>query len=152
MGTRRRAFEALWTPAAGGVGAAFGATLSTGAWVLNVFLAIVGAIAIGAQHRAQRVAVQRGALSGLLFAGFVVLGYHVFGHRSDAPAWLLPPHDVLLFLLLFVPALPLHQAGAWLRTRLQPVPAAGTAVEEPVAQHAAERLPEPEPALATPRT
>jgi hypothetical protein len=151
MGTKRRAFEALWTPAAGGVGAAFGATLSTGAWVLTVFLAIAGAIAIGAQHRDQRVAVQRGAFSGLLFAGFVVLAYHVFGHQSDAPVWLLPPHDVLLFLLLFVPALPLHQAGAWLRTRLQPVPAETPVVEQPVVQEP-ERLPEPEPVLATPRT
>src|SRR5690242_16403326 len=131
MGTTRRAFEALWTPGAGGVGAAFGATLSTGAWVLNVVLAIAGAIAIGAQHRVQRAAVRRGVLSGALFAGFVVLGYHLFGHRSDAPAWLLPPHDVLLFLLLFTPALPLHQLGAWLRARLQPEAEPVVATEEP---------------------
>jgi hypothetical protein len=124
MGSKRRAFEALWTPAAGGFGAAFGATLSTGAWVLNVVLAIAGAIVIGAQHREQRVAVGRGIVSGALFGAFVVAGYHVFGHESDAPAWLLPPHDVLLFLLLFVPAMPLHQLGAWLRTRLSPAPAA----------------------------
>ena len=132
MGNKRRAFEALWTPAAGGVGAAFGATLSTGAWVLNVVLAVVGAIAIGAQHREQRAAVRRGILSGALFGVFVVAAYHVFGHRSDAPAWLLPPQDVLLFLLLFVPALPLHQLGAWLRTRLQPAPVAeGADAAEP---------------------
>jgi hypothetical protein len=137
MGIKRRAFEAVWTPAAGGVGAAFGATLSTGAWVLNVFLAIVGAIAIGAQHREQRFAVRRGVLSGVLFAGFVVAAYHVFGHTRDAPVWLLPPQDVLLFLLLFVPALPLHQLGAWLRGRLHPA-----AVAEPAAT-------EPAPELAT---
>jgi hypothetical protein len=123
MGTARRAFEALWIPAAGGVGAAFGATVSTGGWVLNVVLAIVFAVAIGAQHRTQRDAVRRGLVSGALFGGFVVLGYHLFGHQSDAPAWLLPPHDTLLFLLLFVPAPPLHQLGAWLRTRLHPAAA-----------------------------
>jgi hypothetical protein len=140
MGTPRRAFEALWTPAAGGVGAAFGATLSTGAWILNVVLAIIGAIAIGAQHREQRVAVYRGVLSGGLFGVFVVAAYHVFGHRSDAPAWLLPPQDVLLFLLLFVPALPLHQLGAWLRVRLSDRPGA--------AGEPAEAQPEHEPALS----
>jgi hypothetical protein len=120
MGTARRAFEALWIPAAGGVGAAFGATVSTGGWVLNVVIAVVFAIAIGAQHRNQRDAVRRGLVSGALFGGFVVLGYHLFGHESDAPAWLLPEQDALLFLLLFVPATPLHQLGAWLRARLHP--------------------------------
>jgi hypothetical protein len=142
MGIKRRAFEALWTPGAGGVGAAFGATLSTGAWVLNVVLAILGAIAIGAQHRSQRDAVRRGVLSGALFGGSVVAAYHLFGHRSDAPAWLLPPQDVLLFLLLFVPALPLHQLGAWLRTRLNPIPPA-TAKPNPAPAPA----PAPSPAL-----
>jgi hypothetical protein len=122
MGIKRRAFEALWTPGSAGVGAALGATNSTGAWVLNVALAILGAIAIGAQHRIQRDAVRRGMLSGTLYAGSVVAAYHAFGHRSDAPAWLLPPHDVPLFLLLFTAALPLHQLGTWLRTTLQPAP------------------------------
>lgn len=120
MGKTRRAIEALWTPAAGGVGAAFGATVSTGAWVLNLILAILGAVTFGAQHRSQRVAVARGAFSGALFGACVVAGYHLFGHSSDAPAWLLPPQDTLLFLLLLTASLPLHQLGTWLRVRLSP--------------------------------
>jgi hypothetical protein len=120
LGTKRRAFEAVWVPAAGGVGAAFGATVSTGAWVLNVVLATGFAVAIGAQHRDRWDAVRRGAVSGALFGGCVVAGYHLFGHETEAPAWLLPPQDLLLFLLLFVPALPLHLLGAWLRTHAQP--------------------------------
>ena len=120
MGTTRRAIEALWTPLAGGFGAGFGATVSTGAWAFNLFLAIVGAVTFGAQHRSQPVAVVRGALSGVQFGLLVLVGYHVFGHDSDAPAWLLPPRDALLFLLLFTASLPLHQLGTWLRSRLDP--------------------------------
>jgi hypothetical protein len=145
MGTTRRAIEALWTPLAGGFGAGFGATISTGAWVLNVLLAIVGAVTFGAQHRSQRVAVARGAFSGALFGALVLVGSHVFGHSSDAPAWLLPPQDALLFLLLFTASLPLHQLGTWLRVRLSPD-------EAPVPEPAPEPDPAaaPEPALAAP--
>jgi hypothetical protein len=120
MGTVRRAVDAFWTPGSAGVGAAFAATNSTGAWLLNLVFAILGAIGLGAQHRDQRVAVRRAALSGALYAGVAVTGYHLRGHGGDAPAWLLPPHDPLLFLLLFTASFPLHQLGAWLRTRLSP--------------------------------
>jgi hypothetical protein len=124
MGTTRRAIEALWTPAAGGIGAGFGATVSTGAWVFNVVLAIAGAVAFGAQHRSPRVAITRGALSGTLFGAGAVLGLHLFGHDTGGvPAWLLPPNDALLFLLLFTAALPLHHLGARLRTTRDPLPA-----------------------------
>ena len=146
MGTTRRAIEALWTPLAGGFGAGFGATISTGAWVLNVLLAIVGAVTFGAQHRSQRVSVVRGALSGVQFGALVLVGYHVFGHDSDAPAWLLPPQDVLLFLLLFTASLPLHQLGTWLRVRLSP-----DRLPEPAPQPAAApATPEPAPAAVGP--
>ena len=138
MGTTRRAIEALWTPLAGGFGAGFGATVSTGAWAFNIFLAIVGAVTFGAQHRSQRVAVARAVLSGTLFGALVLVAYHVFGHSSDAPSWLLPPRDTLLFLLLFTASLPLHQLGTWLRLRLDPTPAPAPA-------------PAPEPAVATAR-
>jgi hypothetical protein len=80
----------------------------------------VGAVTFGAQHRSQRVAVGRAALSGVLFGALVLVAYHLFGHRSDAPSWLLPPQDALLFLLLFTASLPLHQLGTWLRLRLDP--------------------------------
>jgi hypothetical protein len=123
MGTTRRAIEAVWTPAAGGIGAGFGATVSTGAWVFNVVLAIAGAVAFGAQHRSPRVAITRGALSGALFGAGAVLGLHLFGHDTGVPAWLLPPNDALLFLLLFTAALPLHQLGSRLRTTRDPLPA-----------------------------
>jgi hypothetical protein len=148
MGKPRRAIEALWTPAAGGVGAAFGATVSTGAWVFNLILAIMGAVTFGAQHRSQRVAVARGAFSGALFGACVVAGYHLFGHSSDAPAWLLPPQDTLLFLLLLTASLPLHQLGTWLRVRLSPDRQPTPATPAGPAEAPATAAPEPEPAAA----
>jgi hypothetical protein len=128
MGPGRRLFEAIVVPASGGLGAGWVAASSTRLYVIDVVLAILGAVYIGAQHCTAAQAQRRGLVSGTLFGLMLLLGLYLGGGISPAPDWVVPPSPVLLFLMMAIPAVPLHRLGYTLRRRVRHSGSASTPV------------------------
>lgn len=118
MGPVRRVLDAVVLPCSGGFLTGLLAVHNLPGYVVNVALAAGFSVLLGSQHPVREEALLRGVFSGVLFGAFVMAAITAAG-GTDAPWWLVPPYG-LTFLVMAVPALPLHALGSrWRRNRLQ---------------------------------